>query len=271
VQMEARKEYAGAQLTAGQFEFADYNANRELISKATNDADGNIIFPVREFNEAGTYEGILKEISTGGLGWETDVTEYPYEIVVSDDGHGQLIAQVSFLNGDPVFSNSYSTQGASIQLVATKKAEGSFLTAGQFAFTAYDSIGEVVSFATNSADGTITLPTRVFNEPGTYSGFIKETAGAWAGWEADGAQYPYTVVVTDDGSGFLHAEVSFPNGEPVFANTYKNPNPPKPPKPCPCPKCCCRWRRCCRSDGTVMFIYCCECNRRRCCRKREGR
>jgi len=250
-------------LTAGEFKFAVYDAEGRVVSTATNAEDGSIVFPIRVINEPGAYSGYIKEVSGDGDGWDTDGAVYPYTIIVRNATERRLVAEIIFPDGEPSFTNDYSTHGASIRIVAKTKAIDGTLTAGQFAFTAYDSEGRVIATATNAADGTIVFPVQVFNHPGTYSGVLKETAGAWGSWKSDGAAYPFTIVVKDDGTGTgqLIAQIIFPNGEPVFANTdYASPpNPPPKPKPCKkCCKCCCR---CCRCV--------CACKKKKRC-KRKG-
>ena len=60
-----------------------------------------------------------------------------------------------------------------------------------------------------------------FTSPGVYEYFIKEISTSGGGWIIDPKEYLVIINVTDDGYGNLVATASYPDGFPVFINTFK--------------------------------------------------
>jgi len=145
---------------------------------------------------------------------------------VTDVGQGELSASVSYTLGSaPTFENPYNPNGTTANFTASKTISGSYpfgMTAGQFRFAVKNSDDIVIAEATNDADGNIVFPIMTFTETGTYNYTIIETSFGGNGWTMDDTEYPAAVTVTDDGSGELAAEVSYPGEEPpTFVNTYE--------------------------------------------------
>jgi|GEM_PF-2538449 len=213
------------EMTAGQFGFAVKNGDGAIVAEATNDKDGNIVFPKLTFTETGLYNYTIVETSGDGNGFRTDKTIYEASVTVTDAGGGQLAASVSYKNESaPAFVNEYDPGSVDAKFTATKAITGSYpfgMTAGQFGFAVKNGDDIVIAEATNDADGNIVFPIMTFTEAGTYNYMIVETSLGGNGWTMDDTEYPVTVTITEDGSGELAAEVTYPDGDPVFVNTYE--------------------------------------------------
>ena len=212
-------------MTPGQFGFAVKNGAGAIVAEATNDADGNIVFPKLTFTATGTYNYTVVETSTDGNGFRTDKSIYEASVEVTDAGGGQLAASVSYKAGSaPEFVNDYDPGSVDANFTASKTITGSYpfgMTAGQFGFAVKNGDDIVIAEATNDADGNIVFPIMTFTEAGTYNYTIVETSLGGNGWTMDDTEYPVTVTVTEDGSGELAAEVTYPEGDPAFVNTYE--------------------------------------------------
>jgi len=69
---------------------------------------GTFEFPEMTFSEPGVYEYIIKEITPPGDGWSKDERIIKVIVTVVDDGHGNLVATVSYPDGYPTFTNTYN-------------------------------------------------------------------------------------------------------------------------------------------------------------------
>ena len=115
VNLEAFKTVSGegATLTNGQFAFAVYDEDGEVVATGSNDAEGKIVFTAIAYDEPGTYNYTIKETSAGGNGWTTDTTEYPVVVTVTENETGFTVEVDYNLEDDaiPTFNNSYSSTG----------------------------------------------------------------------------------------------------------------------------------------------------------------
>ena len=117
----------------------------------TNDCGecNNIVFEALKFDQAGTFEFTVKELSKSGGGWITDSREYRVKIIVKDDGHGNLIAVVEYPEGFPKFVDIFEHRSIEIVLKACKIASGAKLPKGKFKFGVFDEHGKLVATAYN--------------------------------------------------------------------------------------------------------------------------
>ena len=67
----------------------------------------NIIFPEIAFTTPGVYVYTIKELTTSDENWETDPRVYRAVVTVTDNGTGELEANVDYPDGFPVFINMY--------------------------------------------------------------------------------------------------------------------------------------------------------------------
>jgi pilin isopeptide linkage protein len=110
---------------------------------------GTFQFPKIGFDGTGTYEFTIREETPPGDGWETDGRVYRAVVEVVDDGHGHLIATVTYPDGYPFFENAYTVSPAGIIISGIKAAIGAPLPCGRFIFGLYDQNGERIAGATN--------------------------------------------------------------------------------------------------------------------------
>lgn len=112
----AKKVLTGAELKAGQFSFQLADANGNVVSTATNAADGSITFDDLTFDATGTYEYTVSEVKpadddpkTAGVqkdGVTYDATVHGVKVEVTEKD-GQLVAQVYVPEGGVTFTNAY--------------------------------------------------------------------------------------------------------------------------------------------------------------------
>lgn len=108
----AKKVLKGTTLTKGQFTFAlKGTVNDEPVElTATNDAEGNVVFPNLEFTRAGTYTFTVSEVAGSEARVTYDKRTFTVTVEVADDGSGKLSATVAndAPEGAMVFVNTYT-------------------------------------------------------------------------------------------------------------------------------------------------------------------
>jgi len=112
---------------------------------------GPFEFPELLFNTPGTYEYTLEELTPSGDGWVTDDKVVTVIVHVVDDGHGHLVATVSYPDGFPTFTNTYHANPARVVISGCKIAIGAPLPDGKFMFGLFDEEGNLVSTVTNGS------------------------------------------------------------------------------------------------------------------------
>ena len=104
----ATKTLEGRTLAAGEFTFKLTGADGRTY-EAKNAADGSIEFPAIDFDKVGTYDFTLVEMNDGQTGITYDGRSCKVTVVVTDDGKGNLVANVTWPNGTPpTFKNTYT-------------------------------------------------------------------------------------------------------------------------------------------------------------------
>lgn len=219
------KKLEGRALKAGEFKFQLLDGN-EVVSKGTNDADGNVTFNAVTYasTDLGEHTYKVREVEGNAGGVTYDKNEYDVKVNVTDNGNGTLSAKASS-DGAIVFKNSYAADPTSVSFSATKVLDGAALKDGQFSFVLKDNEGNELQTARNAADGTVSFQPMEFAGPGTHTFTISEVNDDQANVTYDDASYELTVNVTDDGEGHLSASVD--GQAPVFKNTYTTPAQPK--------------------------------------------
>ena len=220
--LSGRKTLTGRDLKAGEFSFQLKDAQGNVVSTATNDANGNFAFDDLTFDAAGTYSYTVSEDTSHLPAGVSAVTAGPKSvtIVVTDNGDGTLSADV---RKDALeFENSYEAGAAMVQPSFAKTLSGrpTALTDGEFQFQLKDEQDNVVATASNDAAGTVTFPRMAFGEAGTYTYEVSEVVGSAAGVTYDAGVRKVTIKVADNGEGYLVAETSV-DGDTTFTNTYK--------------------------------------------------
>lgn len=219
-QLSVTKELTGRALNDQEFEFELVGSDDNVRQTKKNAADGRVAFDAIDYAQVGTYHYTIKEKDNGLGGVTYDKKEIKATVKVTDDGNGQLVAQVSYDTANPTFSNTYLAKETTATLEANKVLTGRELKANEFAFDLIGPDGKVVDTAKNAKDGKISFKELTFKTAGTYTYTIKEQAGALGGVKYDTKVIKATVTVTDDGKGQLHATVAYENNQNTFTNTY---------------------------------------------------
>ncbi|AZQ42629.1 LPXTG cell wall anchor domain-containing protein [Streptococcus periodonticum] len=219
-QLSVTKELTGRALNDQEFEFELVGTDDNVRQTTKNAADGRVTFDAIDYTKIGTYRYTIKEKDNGLGGVTYDKKEIKATVKVTDDGNGQLVAQVSYDTANPTFRNTYLAKETTATLEANKVLTGRDLEANEFAFDLIDPNGKVVDTVKNAKDGKISFKELTFKTAGTYTYTIKEQAGALGGVKYDTKVIKATVTVTDDGKGQLHTTVAYENNQNTFTNTY---------------------------------------------------
>ena len=210
----------------GEFAFQLKDESDAVIATAKNDASGTVTFSPRlVLGEAGTYAFTVSEVNGGEKGVTYDTAVRTVTITVTDDGEGQLVAEVA-IDGDTTFTNRYEPAGTSITFGATKRLSGADLAAGQFAFELRDGRGNVLATATNAADGSVVFGDLALDAAGEYHFTMSEVNDGQANVTYDETVHNLDVTVADDGEGHLYIASYTVDGAadlPVFSNAYTAP------------------------------------------------
>lgn len=138
--LAARKSLEGAELEAGQFSFQLKAKGGEVLQTKPNAAEGGVAFDAIEYTAPGTYEYEISEAKGSELGVTYDGATHTAEVVVTDDGQGQLHAAVTYDGGGadaPEFKNTYTQATGEFQLGLLKTVNGRAPRAGEsFEFSA---------------------------------------------------------------------------------------------------------------------------------------
>lgn len=224
--IEVGKVLHGRDAAAGEFSFAIYNGDDMVAggqSPALKDGEvatfklGNVYF-----KEAGEYDLTVVEVAqSASTGVTYDATSFNVHVSVTDQGDGTLACEVAYPQGGIVFENSYTAAPATVRLVADKTLTGRTLAAGEFSFRVTDAVtGELVATGVNDGDGLVYFNEFTLDKSGSYNFVITEVAGTEAGMTYDNRSFTAHVEVTDNGLGQLVAEVSYPDGNARFKNTF---------------------------------------------------
>lgn len=228
--LRAHKTLTGRGLNAEEFVFEVKDADGNVLTTGTNDADGNIVFKDLTFSEAGTYLYTVseKDNNIGGIAYDDSI--YTVQIDVRDAG-GYLEAAVKYLAEQqevqlPEFENTYTAQPTAVSLGASKILTGRTLRDGEFTFQLKDADGTVVARARNDASGAVKFDELSFSRPGTYTYTVAEVEGSDSTITYDKTVYTAVIQVADDLQGHLVASVADQSGaglDMTFTNKYTEP------------------------------------------------
>ena len=98
----------GATLQDSQFGFALCDEDNTLIATSSNDANGNIEFPLISFSEAGTFIFKILQTTPNGNGWIIDSREFIIVAMVTELNNGLVAIIQNPGDNIPVFHNRYS-------------------------------------------------------------------------------------------------------------------------------------------------------------------
>lgn len=233
--LRAHKTLTGRGLNAEEFVFEVKDADGNVLTTGTNDADSNVVFGDLTFDQTGTYNYTISERNDSLGGITYDGTIYTVQIDVTDAG-GYLEAAVQYFEGTtqtelPEFENKYTAAPTGVSLGASKILTGRDLKDGEFAFVLKDADGNTVDEAVNDANGSVKFDEITYDQAGTYRYTVAEVKGDDTAVTYDETVYDVTVEVTDNGIGALEPTVTIGNGEDqgiVFTNEYNEPENPTP-------------------------------------------
>lgn len=216
--IDGTKNLANKVLEDDAFSFVVEDEHGNVASTGTNRANGKIVFSPIHYTAAGTYQYKVSELTGNASRITYDKTIYNVKVDVVDIG-GTLSASVTYLNGNIVFNNKYVFQGDAIKFTGRKNFTGGTLVDNMFSFMVKDDSGNIISVATNKADGTIDFGPIQYTAAGTYNYKVSEVGGSASGITYDKTEYNVSVNVVEN-SGILVATVNYPDGDIVFNNTY---------------------------------------------------
>lgn len=216
VQFRAHKtlndpDHTGIQLQAGQYEFkcVEDKTGGQAGTVKTNDQQGNILFDTISYKKTGTYDYTLSEVHGDKGGVTYDATKHHVKVTVTDNGEGQLLADVKYDNGTniPEFTNTYHAQPATDNPTAVKKMTSSkgnkyTLKGEDFAFTLHQqsapaNVSNADQTKRNDQQGNIRFDQLSFPLVGTYVFTMSEQDTTVPGVTKDGTVAAIAYVVKD--------------------------------------------------------------------------
>lgn len=216
VQFRAHKtlndpDHTGIQLQAGQYEFkcVEDKTGGQAGTVKTNDQQGNILFDTISYTKTGVYDYTLSEVQGDKGGITYDAMKHHVKVTVTDNGEGQLLADVKYDGGEavPEFTNSYKAQPATDNPTAVKKMTSSkgnkyTLKGEDFAFTlqqqsAPANVSNADQTKRNDQQGNIRFNQLSFPLVGTYVFTMSEQDATVPGVTKDGTVATITYVVKD--------------------------------------------------------------------------
>ena len=231
VYFTAKLETEGAPIPDGRFTFQLDDLEHDLHAEASNDANGDIVFPGVLLTKGGMYDFIVRQLQLDGNGWTTDVSTFRINFFATDHGNGSVLTlgEPQYPDGLPVFYNVYSIAPTDVTVTALLTVEGAPLPDGRFEFGLYGENNELlssarsddlISSARNDQNGDITFPDVTLDAEGTYHFFVRQLTPSDSEWTTDATTYPVDFNASDDGAGALQIIASYPNGQPIFNNVY---------------------------------------------------
>lgn len=248
VQFRARKtladpDHTGVRLQAGQYEFTcvEDKTGGQVGTAKTNDQRGDVLFDAISYTRPGTYDYTIRETPGDRGGVTYDAAKHHVRVTVTDDGEGQLLADVKYDGGTaiPEFTNTYRAQPATDNPTAVKavsasegnhyKLKGDDFTFTLHRVTAPDGVtAEADQTKANDARGNIRFDQLSFPLPGTYVYTVSERDVTVPGVTKDGTVTTITYTVKDVGHAgrlkVVDKTITRSDGETVngirFDNTY---------------------------------------------------
>lgn len=248
VRFRARKtlndpDHTGIRLQAGQYEFTcvEDKTGGQVGTAKTNDQRGDVLFDAISYTRPGTYDYTIRETPGDRGGVTYDTTKHHVRVTVTDNGEGQLLADVKYDGGTaiPEFTNTYRAQPATDTPTAVKavsasegnhyKLKGDDFTFTLHRVTAPDGVtAEADQTKANDARGNIRFDQLSFPLPGTYVYTVSERDVTVPGVTKDGTVTTITYTVKDvDHAGRLKVvdkTITRSDGKTVngirFDNTY---------------------------------------------------
>lgn len=217
VRFRARKtlvdpDHTGVRLQAGQYEFTcvEDKTGGQVGTAKTNDQRGDVLFDAISYTRPGTYDYTIRETPGDRGGVTYDAAKHHVKVTVTDNGEGQLLADVKYDGGTaiPEFTNTYRAQPATdtpdaVKTVTASEGNHYKLKGDDFTFTLHrvtapDGVtAEADQTKTNDARGDIRFDQLSFPLPGTYVYTVSERDVTVPGVTKDGTVTTITYTVKD--------------------------------------------------------------------------
>jgi len=219
----ANKVLNGREMKDNEFSFVIKEGD-VVVSTGLSKADGTIVFTPITYTTTGVHTYVMSEIKGNLGGVNYDTTTYTFQVTVTDNGTGNLVATATDAT-DLTFTNTYTAASVDVKLNAVKNLSKKVLAANEFSFVLKNASGTVIETVTNKADGTVSFGTLTFNKVGVYTYTISEVIGTDSRYTYDTSVYTAVIDVKDDGNGKLYASVTFQKGNatvgaPIFNNDF---------------------------------------------------
>ena len=251
VQFRARKtladpDHTGIQLQAGQYEFTcvEDKTGGQVGTAKTNDQRGDVLFDAISYTRPGTYDYTIRETPGDRGGVTYDAAKHHVRVTVTDDGEGQLLADVKYDGGTaiPEFTNTYRAQPATDTPTAVKRMSASEgnkypLKGDDFAFALHQqsapaNVSNPDQTKRNDRNGDIRFDRLSFPLVGTYVFTMSEQDMTVPGVTKDGTVATITYVVEDVGhtgrlsvtSKIVTPSTGDSDGTVTFTNRYNPKN-----------------------------------------------
>ena len=104
--LEGTKELTGRDLEDQEFSFEVRDSEGNVIATAQNDAEGKIVFPTIELEEAGLHLLTVTEVKGTEKGMTYDNTKYVVSVQITEE-NGDLSCDITYPQGGLVFQNTY--------------------------------------------------------------------------------------------------------------------------------------------------------------------
>lgn len=216
VQFRAHKtladpDHTGIQPQAGQYEFkcVEDKTGGQVGTVKTNDQRGDVLFDTISYTKTGVYDYTLSEVHGDRGGVTYDATKHHVRVTVTDNGEGQLLADVKYDDGTniPEFTNTYHAQPATdnptaVKTMASSKGNKYTLKGEDFAFTLHQqsapaNVANADQTKRNDQQGNIRFDQLSFPLVGTYVFTMSEQDTTVPGVTKDGTVATIAYVVKD--------------------------------------------------------------------------
>ncbi len=224
---------------------ATFAVGATAAKQTVNDSDGNFSFGAMTYTTAGTHYYVIRERAAAvDNGITYDGTEYHITVVVTDDGNGNLIPNVTAqedtvtITSDATnnreitvaglaFANAYHAKPATFTPEVVKQYEGDEMKEFDFVLTVN---GQQKQRKQNTGEGAVLFDTLTFEAVGEYELTIREQENVlWGFIRWDRNVYTVTLHVEDDGKGqlFVNDEKTVITSEKgredlIFHNVHKD-------------------------------------------------
>lgn len=220
------------------------------VIEEVEDNGAGFSFADIEYTQPGEYQYLIYEVPTNKPGVSYDYAKYRVTVTVTDNGEGQLEAEVKYekassgetddyqIVGGVLFENTYKAKETSVTFAGVKTLTGKQLKGNDFSFILKNASGDELETVKNKANGSFSFREITYNAEGTYVYTLEEVKGNAEGVTYDKTKYTITVTVTDVNGELKATTEILKDGKAAeelkFVNSYEAPEEPtEPTEPTP--------------------------------------